>query len=262
MAYLQEYFGDNFEERLIANIETLQPYGDELMYNFTRDIYGIMFSGIFTHNMVLQREPYYASVYGTCDTPNTTIILDVFQDSQPFNEIITYSTISMDNGDWKILFNQTYPNGGNYTLSVFCDECGNNDTNMDILYNVTFGDIFFCSGQSNMNLELDFTFNRNYTYGNITKYNKYSNIRFFTKRKLATSFDAFVVPLEDDIMNGKYQWHQTNKDNIYHVTQFSATCWYMTQSLIDLYNMADVTFGLIKSAVGGSKIEVCHFNLH
>ena len=246
------FHGD--KDKFNVLVKDLIGFGDEQIYNFTHHYkpIGIVFSGVFTNNIILQREPYYSSIYGTCDTSNTSIIL--YLQSNDNDNMDIYSTISMINGDWKILLNKTYKNGGNYTITVICNECnGTMIDNQKSLYNVTFGDIYFCSGQSNMNLEMHFTFNRNFTYKNITQFAKYSNIRFYTKRHLATKYKPYVIPLENEIINGKYQWHQSW--DISSLSRFSATCWYMAQSLIDLYNMTNINFGLIQSGVDASKIE-------
>ncbi len=52
---------------------------------------------------------------------------------------------------------------------------------MAVMYNVTFGDVYYCAGQSNMELRMNFTFNRNITYDGI-KSGKYRNIRYKTSK--------------------------------------------------------------------------------
>ena len=62
--------------------------------NFVSSIKGVTFSGQFTSNMILQREPYYAKVYGAADIPNTLIII-ILNDLQNNREYIfeTYSQL-------------------------------------------------------------------------------------------------------------------------------------------------------------------------
>eukprot|EP01084_Bolivina_argentea_P264623 448294_1 len=249
--YARKFF-HNDTDRFRAATSTLLKLGDEIMHTFTETKSGILFSGVFTNNAVLQREPHYSSIYGTCDTSNTTIMLSIKnEDNQTF---ANHSTTSQSTGDWKISLPQTYPNGGNYTLTVYCNQCISYP-NYTTIYNITFGDIYLCSGQSNMNLEMHFTFNANNTYNNITQLGKYSNIRFFTKRPWAMydNISSYVIPAETDIINGKYKWHSGS--NIDRVKLFSATCWYTAQSLIDMYNMSNINFGLILSVIDGSQIE-------
>eukprot|EP01083_Nonionella_stella_P247384 857769_1 len=177
--HTKEFFA-NDPDRFRVGADKLQQLGDDLMNAFVDNKPGVMFSGVFTKYSVLQREPHLAALYGTCDTTNTSITLHIHNTINQHTEHHS-TTSNTHNGDWKILLPQTYPNGGNYVITVQCNHCQGTPKRASI-YNITFGDVYFCSGQSNMNLELHFTFNRNYTFNNITQLSKYSNIRFFTKR--------------------------------------------------------------------------------
>eukprot|EP01084_Bolivina_argentea_P185035 319107_1 len=160
--WVKQYYEHFFEEVNDTERQDVIEM-DEIISNFYSTKSGVMFSGIFTNNSVLQREPQYANLYGTCDTPNTEIILIIKNESSlhlPYeNNIETYSTISMNNGDWKIILPNTYKNGGNFTLTVDCELCISLPKTCTI-YNITFGDIYLCLGQSNMKLEIEFTFNK------------------------------------------------------------------------------------------------------
>eukprot|EP01084_Bolivina_argentea_P257933 434646_1 len=144
---------------------------------YRADMYGVEFAQPFTNNTVLQREPQRAAVYGLSSKPNVQITLILRNEKS--GESVTHTTTSMHNGDWKILLPQTYTNGGNYTLTVQCQACSTQKQPITSqkIYNVTFGDVYYCSGQSNMKLFMHHTFNRNYTKANITKFGKYKNIR-------------------------------------------------------------------------------------
>ena len=104
-----------------------------------------------------------------------------------------------------------------------------------------------------MQLELHFTFSRNYTYDNITKLGKYSNIRFITSNKggVLDANMSYILP------PGKKggAWQLTNSTNIDLLDSFSAACFYTAQMLSDNHGMSDINFGLIDTAVGGSIIE-------
>eukprot|EP01084_Bolivina_argentea_P064382 117422_1 len=218
-------------------------------YNkFRASITGVMFSGVFTDYTVLQREPVLSSLYGTSDTPNTQIILSMTDESN--SKTATYNTQSMTNGDWKITLPNSYPNGGNYTFTVTCPKCKSNIN--DTISNVVFGDVFFCAGQSNMQCEIHFTFSQNYTYDNITKLNKYSNIRFLTAPSNSVPNETFVVPKQN---KPQYKWSLTNTSTIEILKDFSATCFYTALQLSDNHKMNNINFGLIDVAVGGTMIE-------
>ena len=148
-------------------------------------ISGVIFSGIFTDNTVLQREPQLASVYGALDSPDGIVIVTL-KNVDTNEEFVFYpEIIPAPNGyythNWKALFPQPFKNGGNYTLSVECEGCLSNNT--ETLYNITFGDVYYCSGQSNMELAMEWTFSRNLTYEGI-KAGKYMNIRYQTYNNL------------------------------------------------------------------------------
>eukprot|EP01084_Bolivina_argentea_P185036 319108_1 len=166
----------------------------------------------------------------------------------------------MSNGDWKLLFPKTYPNGGDFTFNVSCPQCTNSTykaITFDTIYNVTFGDVYLCTGQSNMQLAMFHTFSRNLTYDNITKLGKYKNIRFFMKMSLATSEPIYTYP-RNDVQGGQYHWHQS--DEIQFLDYMAAACWYTAQVLYDNYSMTDINLGMMSAAVGGSLIEAWTFN--
>eukprot|EP01084_Bolivina_argentea_P085147 153898_1 len=143
---------------------SLRTQSDKLLTNFRAAIKGVIFSGVFTNNTILQREPYISALYGAADKSNTKVTLTINgkdSNGNAYNNVL--STNSYINGDWKILLNSPMKPGGNYTFNIACDSC-NNPSIDDTLYNITFGDVYYCSGQSNMQLRMHYTFNRNHTY--------------------------------------------------------------------------------------------------
>ena len=164
----------------------------------------------------------------------------------------SFTTNSMYNGDWKIILPNTYPNGGNFTFTV------KGDQTPQTIYNITFGDVYICSGQSNMVVPMEYTFSRNYTYSNITKLGKYNNIRFLQIGNQESKFciydnDTSYVTPTNYASNGRYLWQQNYRIDI--LDTFSAPCWYFAQVLSDKYGLDNITFGLIGNIVGGSIIE-------
>ena len=121
---------------------------DQEIANLRRDTpKGVYFSGSFTNNAVLQREPHIAAIYGGSNSPFTKIVLTMIDETT--NEVTDFSIITMDNGDWKLLLPQTHPNGGNFTFNVSCSQCFNASSKpdtFDVIYNVTFGDVYYCAG--------------------------------------------------------------------------------------------------------------------
>ena len=125
---------------------TLRDRSDKLIKDFRDNIEGVTFSGVFGNNTILQRSPFISAVYGLSDKSNTKITLTITgtdASGNAYNNVL--STNSDDSGDWKILMDKAMPYGGNYTFNVKCNEC-NNPSIDDTLYNVTFGDVYYCSG--------------------------------------------------------------------------------------------------------------------
>jgi sialate O-acetylesterase len=69
---------------------------------------------------------------------------------------------------------------GNYSITASCSAgcSGINATQVVRLVNLTFGDVYVCSGQSNMQLMMDYTFERNTSVAKIRN-GQYQNIRLF-----------------------------------------------------------------------------------
>ena len=74
---------------------------------------------------------------------------------------------------WKALLRPTKA-GGAYTITAVCTGCAVNATQS--ISNVAFGDVWLCSGQSNMWLPVANSFSRNATVAAIVA-GKYSNVR-------------------------------------------------------------------------------------
>ena len=121
---------------------------------------GVSFSGVFASQMVLQRAPAQAAVYGWCGdvgrgaqlfsrcnfTSGATVEITMKAaavDSASAVAFTTKTPITSD-GTWKALLPATAA-GGSWTISAACTGCGN--TSASVLEDVTFGDVYFCSGQ-------------------------------------------------------------------------------------------------------------------
>ena len=92
----------------------------------------------FSDNMVLQRESE-VTIWGKCK-PKTQIII-----SAGWNESATAKTD--ENGNWKVSIN-TIEAGGPYSITV------SDGTEKKFLKNILLGEVWLCSGQSNMEMPL------------------------------------------------------------------------------------------------------------
>ena len=95
-------------------------------------------------HMVLQRAPAQAAVYGvvgsTSAAAGNAITVTVSGGAAPYT---VPATVSADGSSWKVLLRPT-PAGGSFTVRVACTAgCSGSAAISDI----TFGDVWFCSGQ-------------------------------------------------------------------------------------------------------------------
>ena len=162
------------------------------------------FGAAFGSNMVLQQAPAKAAVYGYVESTATAVKVTVSSgDSelysvdatldttlhQPFGQADGWGVLPCDSCPpynmtpfnaankptpaWKAFLRPTKA-GGNYTITATCTGCHN--ASQTTITNVTFGDMWYCSGQSNMWLPVSSSFSRNQTVAAI-KSGKYTNIR-------------------------------------------------------------------------------------
>merc|ERR1719384_329337 len=96
---------------------------------------------------------------------------------------------------------------------------GCTNTSTATLAHVTFGDVWYCAGQSNMALPLQHTFMRNASRDAIEA-GKYANIR--------------IHGIKGN-MNPDLPWTNMSAiaENNASLLAFSSTCWYFGQSLTD-----------------------------
>lgn len=159
--------------------------------------------------------------------------------------------------------------GGTFTITA--SEAGDASSAIT-LERISFGDVYFCSGQSNMALETYFTFSADTLQAEI-RGGKYAQLRHFMFGSMGDHYEALApqwVTSQNSLSAGaNYKWHNvtasasvpsldaaTKQHSAW--AQFSATCMYYGAELIDArraQGLPDVPIGLIQSAIGGSQIE-------
>ncbi|HEX8023229.1 sialate O-acetylesterase [Mucilaginibacter sp.] len=143
----------------------------------------------------------------------------------------TYRTITDQSGSWKVTL-QAMKAGGPYTMEI----TGNNHIT---LRDILVGDVWFCSGQSNMVLPMERVKER--YPGEIANAN-YPQIRnFFVKT------ESDVTKQHPDLLPGK--WVKADSAT---VLGFGAASWFFAKQLYQKYH---VPIGIINSSVGGTPIE-------
>jgi sialate O-acetylesterase len=143
----------------------------------------------------------------------------------------SYKTTAGDDGKWSI---STSPMkaGGPYTMDIIGE-------NHIVIKDIMLGDVWVCSGQSNMELPIERVTER---YPDLVANSDNSYIRQFW----VPARSVFGAS-QDDVPSGT--WEQANPTTILH---FTAVGYFFAKQL---YNKYHVTIGLLKSCVGGSPAQ-------
>jgi sialate O-acetylesterase len=122
--------------------------------------------------------------------------------------------------------------GGPYTMEI-------SGKNKITLKDVLIGDVWFCSGQSNMVHQMSL---HNITYAKDIAEANYPQIRHFWIPTLTS-----LQGPKEDLPTGYWKWA-----NPQDVAQFSAVAYFFARKIYDKYH---VPIGLINASVGGTPIE-------
>ena len=183
-------------------------------------------ASLFTDNMVLQQKTE-VPVWGWTNAGKNVKVTSSWDKK-------SYSTKADANGKWKV-FLKTPAAGGPYELTV-------SDGQIVRLNNVLVGEVWLCSGQSNMEMPMK-GFKGQPVIGSneaiLKSGNK--NIRVYTVPRGATT-----TPQENSKPS---EWKEAAPEAI---SNFSATAYYFGKDLNELLN---VPIGLINVSYGGSPVE-------
>lgn len=179
----------------------------------------VRLSNLFSDDMVLQRQKPI-KFYGTA-SGKAAFEIEFAGKKQKVS--------ADDKGEWEISF-PSMEAGGPYKLKVVSDSSFT-------LKNILVGDIWVCSGQSNMEWVLRRTLNAPYE---LRKAN-YEGIRFFTVPKNASSFPAENTKAAT--------WKTCTTANAW---EFSAVAYFFARSLNERYK---VPIGIIHTSWGGTPAE-------
>ncbi len=176
---------------------------------------------IISNGLVLQRNTK-VKIWGWAE-PQESVSL-TFQSQ-------THTTKTDTQGHWEINLSDLKA-GGPYTLQLK----GNNQITFD---NVLVGDVWVCSGQSNMELPMKRV---RFKYAEeISKANNPSIRQFVVPQKY--NFKA----VQEDFEAG--EWKEVNANNI---PEFSAVAYFYAK---ELYSKYKVPIGLVNTSLGGSPAE-------
>jgi len=186
---------------------------------------------IFDNNMVLQRHTD-VSLWGKTK-PGTKLNIFTSWNNKK------YSGISDKNGKWKIPIT-TDSTGGPYLIKI-----SSKDYTV-ILKNILLGEVWLCTGQSNMEMPLRGFMGQSVKGGNreISLASKYKNIRLFQAKQAISDLPADELSI----------WHSWSEVSSKSISDFSAVGWFFGKLLNDALN--DVPIGLIQINWGGTPAEL------
>ncbi len=182
---------------------------------------------IFSNNMLLQQNTE-VKLWGWADKGQTVSITPSWSKKK-------YTAKADNSGKWNLTIPTPAGSYQTYTISI------SDNKNKIIFNNVLVGEVWLCSGQSNMEMPMKGFKNQPVSGSNeaILK-SKNKNIRLITVKR------ASSLSPQDDIIG---EWTEATPET---VKEFSATGYYYGKLLNE---MLDVPVGLILSAWGGSTIE-------
>lgn len=192
-----------------------------LFSHFTCVYAGLHLPKLISDGMILQRNTN-VKIWGWADKGESVSVH--FKNEN-------YQTTANESGEWEIQLKK-YSAGGPHDMKIL-----SSDT--IILENILIGDVWICSGQSNMNYKLS---GAKAIYQNEIKESANTEIRSF---KVPEVFN-FIAP-QKNIDSGK--WIEANPET---VLDFSAVAYFFAA---ELYKKYHVPIGLIHSSKSGSPAQ-------
>jgi sialate O-acetylesterase len=196
----------------------------------------LSFDSALSDYAVLQQKPSTAQVFGA--TNSTEVTVEVSGKGCPSQTV----KAAISNGT----FVAKIPGSTGGDCYILATDAAGNTANLS---HVTYGDVWYCGGQSNMALPVAHTFSRNLSAAAVMG-GKYHNIRLKQisgnmnpGHDWISLYNAVTTRLEQGRINDTY------------LNLFSATCYYFAQSLTDELGTDAPPIGLVHTAYGGSMIE-------
>ena len=199
-------------------------------------------------HMVLQRAPAAARLWGWA-TPSTNVTATLFKNHHHHHHHHRYQTVSFaiadaNSGAWTIeLPPQKASTGNQIRIS--------NGMSDIYLQDVAFGDVYLCSGQSNMQMSVQDAFNAT---AEIDDSINHFDLRLATVAMVTSQTPQMDVPSK--AVN--YTWTRANPaafDTTTPFSYFSATCYFFGRHLYQNAGGGRIPIGLVVSAWGGQRVE-------
>ncbi|XP_046574663.1 sialate O-acetylesterase-like [Haliotis rubra] len=194
------------------------------------------FASYYGDHMVLQKAPQRTTIWGYAAKEGETITLTISGNGQ----VTTTSFIGpiLSTPVWSVQL-PAIDAGGPYNITATSSEGSIN------LTDVLFGDVWICSGQSNMQFTLSMAFNAT---KEVAEAANYPNIRVFTVALGGSPVEEY------DLLNISQPWSVPSAATIGGPdwSYFSGVCW-----LYGKYLSSHLKYpiGLIASSYGGTRVE-------
>lgn len=184
---------------------------------------------LFTDNMVMQQKSD-APVWGTAESGAKVKVTTSWNKA-------SYTATAGEDGKWMVKV-RTPKAGGPYSMTIT-----ENGADPITLKNILIGEVWLCSGQSNMQMPVSGNWAKVENHEQEVKNAKYPNIRLISVERLTSS-----VP-EDNFTTYGDGWMVCSPENI---AEFSATAYFFGR---EVHKKTGIPVGLIHSSWGGTTIE-------
>ena len=199
-----------------------------LLFNYNITFAKIKLPSIIASNMVLQRNTQ-VKIWGWASSGEKITVKTSWNSE-------TLKVTTPENGRWEISIKTTL------SKELQTIQLKSNESNIN-LENILFGEVWICSGQSNMRMPLKGYTGQPTFEGNLSvATSKKDNLRLFS-----ISENGSPTPL-DSVSNSK-KWESASPEN---VKDFSAVAYFYGKQLQEIL---DVPVGLIMSSWGGTRIQ-------
>lgn len=200
------------------------------------------FANYLQDHMVLQRAPQRAIVWGFGD-PRVSTVLTI--KNQVYRTMSTLELANEQNESiWSVTLDAVFEEG---PFDIHVSQPLTNGTLMNItLHDVLFGDVWLCSGQSNMEMTVGMIFNATEEINNAGHFPK---IRLFT-----AATNESTMPIEE-LLGIELGWSVASPESVGGAAwrYMSAVCWLYGRMIHVALNSRPI--GLIASSYAGTAIE-------
>ncbi|XP_027801292.1 sialate O-acetylesterase isoform X1 [Marmota flaviventris] len=200
---------------------------------------GFRFASYIDNYMVLQKEPAGAVIWGF-GIPGAIVTVTLYQGQEINMKKVTH--VKAPSNTWMVVLDPMKP-GGPFEMMAQ-QTFGTRNITLKV-HDILFGDVWLCSGQSNMQMTVLQIFNATRELSSAAAYQ--------SVRILSVSLIQAEQELEDlDAVD--LPWSKPTSENLGqgNFTYMSAVCWLFGRYL---YDTLQYPIGLISSSWGGTPIE-------